>query len=86
MWMTSSQLGIIRKKIIETKQFLHKEFTIKDLGRVDFFLGIKLQYTEKGMKKGSLCLKKRYILDILSEANILEANHCNTPYLIGCIY
>lgn len=37
--------GIDQNNIEEVKKFLHKEFTIKDLGHVDYFLGIELEQT-----------------------------------------
>lgn len=38
-----------KDEIQHVKQFLHKKFTIKDLGESDFFLGIQLQHNTKGI-------------------------------------
>lgn len=72
--------GNYEEKIFEVKQFLHKEFTIKDLGQANFFLRVEFHHTNKGI----FVSQEKYILDTLSETNMLEAHSCPTPYSIGC--
>lgn len=47
--------------IADVKHFLHKEFTIKDLGEADYFLGIQIQPTPQGV---AICQQK-FFQDIL---------------------
>ncbi|KAF5477700.1 hypothetical protein F2P56_004317 [Juglans regia] len=46
------------------KDFLHKSFTIKDLGELKYFLGIEVARSAKGI---ALCQRK-YALDILQDS------------------
>ncbi|XP_019163278.1 PREDICTED: uncharacterized protein LOC109159653 [Ipomoea nil] len=54
--------------IKSVKQFLDKEFKIKDLGPLGYFLGIEACKVKGGM---NLCQRK-FALDILEEAGFLE--------------
>ena len=57
-----------KEEIERLKGCLSKEFEIKDLGNLKYFLGIEVARTEKGI---SLCQRK-YTLDLSST---LEAEH-----------
>ncbi|KAJ0454405.1 putative RNA-directed DNA polymerase [Helianthus annuus] len=54
-------------KIQATKRFLDKEFSIKDLGPLKFFLGIEVARTTHGM----VLSQRKYTLDILKDAGML---------------
>lgn len=67
-------------KIAEIKEFLHAEFTIKDLGATDFFLEIEIAQSLDGL----MVSQKRYIINILQEHNMMDANPCATPIPSDC--
>ncbi|KAI3759425.1 hypothetical protein L6452_07232 [Arctium lappa] len=54
-------------KIQETKDFLNKKFSIKDLGPLKYFLGIEVARTPDGM----VLSQRKYTLDILSDSGML---------------
>ncbi|PWA62550.1 ribonuclease H-like domain-containing protein [Artemisia annua] len=57
------------------KDFLKTKFMIKDLGKLQYFLGIEVTDTDKGM-----CLNQRkYCLDLLSEYGMLGCKPAKTP-------
>ncbi|XP_016178673.1 uncharacterized protein LOC107621150 [Arachis ipaensis] len=57
-------------------QQLNKVFTLKDLGEMNFFLGIEV----KRPKAGTLVLKQsKYVKDLLKRAEMLEARPVTTP-------
>ncbi|GKE86918.1 ribonuclease H-like domain-containing protein, partial [Tanacetum coccineum] len=59
------------------KVFLKSKFMIKDLGKLKYFLGIEVVDTDKG-----ICLNQRkYVLDLLSEYDMLACKHVDTPLL-----
>ncbi|GJX29981.1 ribonuclease H-like domain-containing protein [Tanacetum coccineum] len=59
------------------KVFLKSMFMIKDLGKLKYFLGIKVLDTDKG-----ICLNQRkYVLDLLSEYGMLSCKPIDTPLL-----
>lgn len=62
--------GPNEKLINEVKDQLHKAFTIKDLGKASYFLGVELLQTEHGLYVN----QRKYILDILSEAGLTETS------------
>ncbi|GJW73027.1 ribonuclease H-like domain-containing protein [Tanacetum coccineum] len=64
-------------EIEKFKVFLKSKFMIKDLGKLKYFLGIKLIDTDKG-----ICLNQRkYVLDLLSEYGMLACKPVNTPLM-----
>lgn len=67
-------------KIQAVKGFLNCEFTIKDLGEIDCFLGIQILHT----KEGIWISQQKYICDILQEANMLDTKPVDTPLPTGC--
>jgi hypothetical protein len=56
-------------------QLLSSEFKLRDLGFVHYFLGIEVQSTSMGLM---LCQHK-YILDILTRADMLSCKPVDTP-------
>lgn len=58
---------------------INKEFATKDLGRLDYFLGLKVSYTSSGL---FLCQTK-YAHDILCRAQLLDSKPVSTPLAPG---
>ncbi|XP_022042376.1 uncharacterized mitochondrial protein AtMg00810-like [Helianthus annuus] len=57
-------VGNNSKKIQEIKQCLHEKFSIKDLGELKYFLGIKVAKTSRGL----VLSQRKYTLDILEDS------------------
>ncbi|CAN6725171.1 unnamed protein product [Malus baccata var. baccata] len=57
------------------KQSLHQKFSIKDLGPLKYFLGIEVATSSNGL----FLNKKKYVLDLLDEANMMECKPARTP-------
>ena len=57
------------------KKFLAKEFEIKDLGYLRYFLGIGVAQS----KKSIFVSQQKYVLDLLKETCMLECKPANTP-------
>ncbi|CAN6583524.1 unnamed protein product [Malus baccata var. baccata] len=57
------------------KQSLHQKFTIKDLGPLKYFLGIEVATSSKGL----FLNQRKYVLDLLDEANTMECKPARTP-------
>nr|GEV45498.1 ribonuclease H-like domain-containing protein [Tanacetum cinerariifolium] len=67
--------GNVFDEIKKFKEFLRTKFQIKDLGKLKYFLGIKVLVTDQG-----LCLSQRkYCLDLLSEFGLLACKPSATP-------
>nr|XP_043625661.1 uncharacterized mitochondrial protein AtMg00810-like [Erigeron canadensis] len=54
---------------------LNQEFAIKDLGKLNYFLGLEVTHTQKGL----FLNQSKYALDILTHAKMLEAKPAPTP-------
>ncbi|XP_019193104.1 PREDICTED: uncharacterized protein LOC109187371 [Ipomoea nil] len=65
--------------IVQLKKYLDKAFRIKDLGPLNYFLGIEAFKTMDGIY---LCQRK-YTLDILTESGFLESKPARTPAVTG---
>nr|GEV39190.1 ribonuclease H-like domain-containing protein [Tanacetum cinerariifolium] len=64
-------------EIDKFKVFLKSKFMIKDLGKLKYFLGIKVIDTNKG-----ICLNQRkYVLDLLYEYGMLTYKPAKTPLM-----
>ena len=61
--------------IKQIKQHLDAVFTIKDLGKLRFFLGIEVDYTSQGM----ILTQQKYAKDLLRTSGVTEFNYVVTP-------
>ncbi|KAJ1686058.1 hypothetical protein LUZ63_017448 [Rhynchospora breviuscula] len=73
--ITGSSSILISKYI----NHLHDKFALKDLGLVHFFLGIEVSSCAAGL----VLSQSKYIMDILSKANMTNARPCDTPMASG---
>lgn len=69
--LTGNQEAVIQSFITK----LHDTFAIKDLGRLNFFLGLEVIYTDTGL----FLSQSKYAHDILQRAALLEAKPTTTP-------
>jgi hypothetical protein len=56
-------------------QQLHTFFAVKDLGKLNFFLGVEVT----PLKSSLLLSQRRYILNLLKRTNMLEAKPISSP-------
>jgi hypothetical protein len=54
---------------------LQKDFALKDLGSLHYFLGIEVQQVDDGLRLS----QKKYTLDLLQCASMLNCKHVSTP-------
>ncbi|KAD3338470.1 hypothetical protein E3N88_06134 [Mikania micrantha] len=54
---------------------LHQEFAIKDLGSLNYFLGLEVMHTENGL----FLSQAKYALDILTRAGLVDVKPVSTP-------
>lgn len=73
--ITSTSLAQITK----IKGFLHKQFTIKDLGLAKYFLGLEIARSTKGIYINQM----KYTLDMLTEAGLINAKLESVP-MVKC--
>ena len=57
------------------KKFLDKEFEIKDLGNLKYFLGMEFARS----KEGIVVSQKKYVLDLLKEIGMMGCRPAETP-------
>ena len=62
-------------EISKLKQSLHQRFDIKDLGVLKYFLGIEMAMSRKGL----FLNQRKYVLDLLNEANMSNSKPSITP-------
>lgn len=63
------------KEIQQLKSFLAREFEIKDLGNLKYFLGMEVARSKKG-----ICINQRkYVLDLLKETGMTNCKPAETP-------
>lgn len=65
--------------MLEVKTYLHRQFTIKDLGYTKFFLGLEVTRSHSGL----YLYQKKYILEILKDVGLQDANPAPTPMIKG---
>ena len=60
---------------------MNSMFSLKDIGELDYFLGIEVQRQQDG----SLILtQSKYIHDLLTKTNMDESNPISSPMVRGC--
>jgi hypothetical protein len=62
-------------EIVRLKEDLSKEFEVKDLGQLRYFLGIKIARSPKGI----VLSQWKYILDLLNKTGMLGCRPASTP-------
>jgi hypothetical protein len=62
-------------EIRQVKDSLGKQFEVKDLGQLRYFLGIEIARSPKGI----LLSQRKYVLDLLSETHMLGCRSASTP-------
>ena len=62
-------------EIRRLKRMLAKEFEIKDLGKLRYFLGIEVASSSKGIFLSQM----KYVLDLLQEVGMLGCKPSDTP-------
>ncbi|RVW82418.1 Retrovirus-related Pol polyprotein from transposon TNT 1-94 [Vitis vinifera] len=60
---------------IDLKKLLTKEFEIKDLGNLKYFLGMEIARSKKGIAVS----QRKYVLDLLNETGMLGCKPAETP-------
>lgn len=60
-------------------QRLHTEFALKDLGPLEYFLGIQVTWTALGLH----LRHSKYILDVLHRTRMIGAKPYSAPYVFG---
>lgn len=54
---------------------IHAKFAVKDLGKLNYFLGLEVSYTDNGL----FLNQAKYAYDILQRAGLLESKPASTP-------
>ena len=57
------------------KKMLAKAFEVKDLGHLNYFLGIEVAYSSQGIYLS----QRKYVLDLLVETGMLDCKPASTP-------
>ncbi|KAL0458744.1 UNVERIFIED_CONTAM: Retrovirus-related Pol polyprotein from transposon RE1 [Sesamum latifolium] len=65
--------------ITTAKKFLDLEFTIKDLGRAKYFLGLEMTHSADGL----LVTQHKYVRDIIKDVGLSSCKPANTPLPLG---
>ncbi|RVW97919.1 Retrovirus-related Pol polyprotein from transposon TNT 1-94 [Vitis vinifera] len=74
-WFERFTKVIMKKKIDLLKKLLTKEFEIKDLGNLKYFLGMEIARSKKGIAVS----QRKYVLDLLNETGMLGCKPAETP-------
>ncbi|XP_051149225.1 uncharacterized mitochondrial protein AtMg00810-like [Andrographis paniculata] len=73
--LTGNNRSLLQQVIARTRT----EFAIKDLGRLNYFLGLEVSYTSNGLFIG----QAKYAHDILDRAQMLDCKLAATPLAAG---
>ncbi|KAL6349136.1 hypothetical protein AAG906_033792 [Vitis piasezkii] len=60
---------------------LSKEFAMKDLGSLHYFLSVEVQHNSQGL----FLSQTKYALDLLQRLDMIEAKPISTPFVVGQI-
>ncbi|KAL2240102.1 UNVERIFIED_CONTAM: Retrovirus-related Pol polyprotein from transposon RE1 [Sesamum indicum] len=71
--------GPCEHTITDIKMKLHNLFTIKNLGKARFFLGLEIGRSDEGM----IITQGKYIKDILADTGLTQSKATNTPLPAG---
>ncbi|KAM0012264.1 putative RNA-directed DNA polymerase [Helianthus debilis subsp. tardiflorus] len=71
--------GNDKEEMTKLKESLFREFEMKDLGRLKYFLGIEVLRS----KRGIFICQKKYILDMLAETGMIDCKPADTPMMVN---
>ena len=71
--------GNDKEEFAELRHQLFKEFEMKDLGRLKYFLGIEVLRS----KRGIFMSQRKYILDMLAETGLVDCKSVKTPIVVN---
>lgn len=71
--------GNDNKEVERVKQMMAKEFEVKDLGALRYFLGMEVARSKKGISVS----QRKYTLDLLEETGMLGCRPSKTPVELG---
>lgn len=71
--------GSFEEVISDVVQQLHVQFSLKNLGRLEYLLGIEV----KKIKGGSFLSQMKYIMELFHKTNIHEAHVVKTPMTVS---
>lgn len=74
--MTGSSPSLITELITK----LNAKFALKQLGELDYFLGIEVKYTPAGL----FLSQAKYIREVLHKANMFDCKPINSPMMSSC--
>jgi len=60
---------------------LHIAFSLKQLGHLDYFLGLEIKYLPNNSK---LMTQRKYIRDLLHKTHMVEAHSISSPMVSNC--
>ena len=72
--------GDDEKEMDGLKKFLAREFEIKDLGNLKYFLGMEVARSRKGISVS----QRKYVLDLLKETGMMDCKPAETPMDSTC--
>ncbi|KAL6346966.1 hypothetical protein AAG906_006026 [Vitis piasezkii] len=75
MVLTGTNLALIKTLITR----LSKEFAMKDLGSLHYFLSVEVQHNSQGL----FLSQTKYALDLLQRADMIKAKPISTPFVVG---
>ncbi|KAK9098080.1 hypothetical protein Syun_025125 [Stephania yunnanensis] len=61
--------------LLPVKEFLHTQFTIKDIGQAHYFLGVELARSDVGLYLN----QRKYVLNLLSDSSLTDCKPVATP-------
>ena len=67
--------GNCEEEMVHFKQLLSKEFEIKDLGQLRYFLGMEVARSSRGISIS----QRKYVLDLLKETGMIGCRPVETP-------
>lgn len=67
------------EKYQTSKKKLSKEFEIKELGELKYFLGIEVSKSEQGI----MISQHKYVVDLLNETGMLGCKPASTPIKVN---
>jgi len=67
------------EEIVRLRNNLFREFEMKDLGVLKYFLGIEVLHSNKGI----FISQRKYIMDLLAETRIVDCKQADTPMQVN---